>query len=392
MAPLSESSRWEPAGSSIRRMCPALAILVVAVFVSRPANGLIDLDRVKSWLIAENRRANEPLDSILSGREFDYLVRWGPGATRHELDALESEVAGKPDHPQRVRLARVKDELANGPEQTLSRVWWFGPTRWRHSQEPVRIQDEALAPIGRRFTDTAFDGTSAWSLIPEQANIVDAAAAPPGYDYASDGFSITLNIKRLLFAGLQLDGKPTSVSAPEELPDGRWRAALTSQSGLSIVFEGVIDSERGPAVVVSSLAHWPEQPGASDRWAFGSRKELPGLPVPVYETAAELENGSERLILRPVSCAPSALSASEVTAPPSLDRADPVRGMVKVASLNDFRTGRSLQISAQEDSEQPRVTETRLVQTRSPGIRLLGWGLLTALCFAFLYVRFKRSS
>ncbi len=142
----------------------ALLIAFVAAVPSVRGQEVGSLDWFKEqWRLAQAAR-------VPDGFFLSYAEETGFWATPARVAELEAAVEGKPDHPDRFRLAIARRVVERGPDRTEYRLWHLDPDRWRLSSD-MNIDDLP-------YWDRVSTPKAVWSLSPGQLAVVDTHEKP----------------------------------------------------------------------------------------------------------------------------------------------------------------------------------------------------------------------
>lgn len=176
-----------------RRSCAALLTLAAILL---PSYGAAQADRddraarVQSWVQREWRSAKDlpPFPGVsLRWRTEDRFV-----PLPADLAQLESEVANKPDHPARAKLAIYYRRKEHGPDVRHLELWWRAGDAWRIN---------TTEGDGRSYSDTTLTPTQAWSLTPRILTLASPNLGPAGLERFLNNRSTFLPEVALLLQG-----------------------------------------------------------------------------------------------------------------------------------------------------------------------------------------------
>jgi hypothetical protein len=319
---------------------------------------------------------------------FEYAV-WVPWPSTDEIEALRARVKGRPDHPDRRRLAALESALRwNGwVSQTVS-VW-----RWGHEWR-INREGEALRGGGVGYFDAAWADGLAWQLNDSQLiTVAQTRTGETPYRIEGMGAALGGDVDALLSGGLAALIDLGIVLIPT-LEGDRWRvqARGTSQkgSGYEVEAEGRWQADKGWGTVdrvvsrvggsglptVATMSGWEVvegQPMAAEAvWALTD-----GTPVARRRLISAGRYGRQEfraLVREPRAHVP-----------------DPERGDLSFRAVADFR-GR-VPVFARVDPQD----RSRLVVYEGPeppGVRMLrplGWVLAVLLVGMLAVVKLIRT-
>lgn len=144
--------------------------------------------------------------------------------TDSELEAARQSIAGKPDHPDRFKVAAEEKRIARGADVVEYELWYGGPERWRFNQTELSAEGQHV--------DMALAGTESWQMSPEQIQYLRSDSAPPGFEPSTRQGLFVADVRQCVLGALSLGGQSEKkVVYAETSPDGRWRGRVRRGDG-----------------------------------------------------------------------------------------------------------------------------------------------------------------
>lgn len=324
----------------------------------------------------------------------EYQIEWHSQFTPEELGLKTREAAGKPDHPDALRIEHSARRLKDGPEIGNERVWFDGG-RWRYGRDYKLF---GRNPKGDpSYYDSAVNGQDMWTMTPD---VLQVSSPSEGTTYGSYGdpresqASWEGYLRKLIFAGLGA-GKAIQLqlSSVEVIAPGVWRAIARSPVGIEVQVDGVWDESAGRGrVSATTLIGMPpsssEKPGRKHTYA--DWKDSPDLGRPVAGIVEEFDARGhlvERVRLVKVEKL-SNTAFEQALATPSVRGEDVIRGPSKFTSVYDHRPGnRTLTEYAGT------ATTTTALPNRDSTFTLwrrIGWISAAVMVAALVFIRLRK--
>jgi len=364
------------------------AAAISGACMATPAVGRDDVStqEVQRWLDAEVERSREYPAIVGLVVEFDQLYH--PKVTQAELEALRIEIQGKPDHPARREMASHERRLATGPDRKSWKVWLLTTERWR-------VNGSNEFPTGIPFVDYGRDGNDAWVLMDDSMVVIDADKPPPNRNYSREESLVRMHLDEFLYAGL---GQTRGEAAFSHLAieGDRWsvRRTVTLAPESEVVVELAgrwdADAERGFVERRTLIASPFGAPGR--RWDFSGWRHEPLLKSWVCGRVDEIAPDGrphESFVWRGVAPVTAQEVEALIAVPDPLGE-DPVRGIVKVRAVSDFRA-KAMTFTALDDEG---ASESRSLTTSAPrqNIQWMGWALAALIIAGLVFMRVRRGS
>ncbi len=350
-------------------------------------------EQVQAWFVAELAAA-EAFPNF-GDHAMHWIVEVHFVPLPAELERLRSEVAGKPEHPDRQSLADYERRLKGQPTLRRKTLWARAQDNWRHNSD---VEDPRGVPW-----DIALTPRSGWHLSTESLQIGDAREGfSKQFDPTSYVRGFWPEAGQLLDGGLTLGNSFFGNLRVEDVgvEGNRWVAHTRryTQKGAGSYFvdyEGVWDgaAERGFVTRMTQFADNPERSVIERRETAGWEHE-PTLNRWVARRA-ELYGRDGRLdrVLRFDGVTPGSKGRfEEVTRIPRHDRDDPVRGKLSFTRIMDYGKGTIEELGETERvvAQMPPGLVGNKVARSSSWHRWIGWTAAGALVVAFGALRVRR--
>ncbi|MBX3402480.1 MAG: hypothetical protein KF699_03610 [Phycisphaeraceae bacterium] len=211
-----------------------LTILVMLITVP-PCAGQADADRryesPQQWFDAEWERAGRKPEWEWISIKWTQEDRWVP--PQAEINRIRRDIAGKPDHPERLVLADLEKRLM-GEFQVGEFAIWFG------ERGSLRFNHHSRTEPGDYF-DRTITPQSVWGLTPRGLALLDPDSSEPGYNFVAAAVGAEFIYSQFVDGGL-------GALRRAEVPKGSLK-----QSGDSLV----IDCRGGPRIADARVfARW----------------------------------------------------------------------------------------------------------------------------------------
>lgn len=320
--------------------------------------------------------------------KFRYRQLLYPEMKDSELSTLEKAVEGKPDHPARSAVETERRRRQEGPDPVDYQVWYRGERAWRFN----KTEHKNLHRGHAMYVDRVTTPDLIWAMVPTHLNIVDPSAPPEGRDYADARSEFEQAIRTFAWGALgtgeSVDMQPRSA----RFDDQEWVAQAAAPNWSVIQWEGtvaedgrllpesheLVESERFAPLVglQKTFSEWAWDPVLSNWIAHRVEERHPdGRLRQVWQFLGSQTLDREEF--------------TEVTALPSSQAGDPVRGETTYRSIMDFRPGidriRVLTDAGFDDSPMP--ASMRAAPGSKVDLRTIGWVLAGILAAALLAVR-----
>lgn len=329
-------------------------------------------------------------------QHITWLVESHKVALPGEIERLRADVAGKPDHPSRVRLHDLEKYVSRGPVKMLHQWWSRGPTSWRHSFEDQTFTSES----GRlAYLDTIRSELVNWKMSESALFLMEPGAeAPIEHNVETAGRMARRMIGQMLTGGFSFSRSNLQLERGEfRFAGDTWTMNATFETmGMVVEYTGVWDSQHNcgqtTRAKVTSCSKMPDAVGT--RWEFADWRHEPSLNRCVaYRCSNYLSDGRLEEVLHFVEV--EAVTESEVRAlltPPTLDGIDPVRGKVTFRSLQDFHgSGTIVQADDAGKFVQHDGTNVR-PPPNSRWLSIAGWTAAVSIVCLLLFIRFRRGA
>ncbi|RLE17087.1 MAG: hypothetical protein DRJ50_14490, partial [Actinobacteria bacterium] len=346
------------------------------------AQDAVDPAEVEAWFHQERAHASEIFD--LHGLQFRYAIEHRDIPSKESLEQMRAAVVGRPDHPLRRDIETFDRRLRNGPDVTECSVW-LDSDLWRWNRT-------FGFGNGPEFIDIAAGDGVTWSLSPDQLNIADRGAAPPGYAYDESITTIRRDLGQLLNGSIGIGVDSEAEITDFSVSKDRWRCRIERGPEWAVVLEGHWSAQSGRGFV--DILRY-QQNRSSDyvgatieflSWRFES-KENRWIAGEVVER--DRTGRSTRVLVFRNVAGQDTIDVSTLVKPPVLGEPDPVRGFVRVSRVEDHRKKIGQEISIGSDGN---ITDRRptVYGKSSRVVRLVGWTVLVALICGFVGLRLYR--
>lgn len=336
---------------------------------------------MQAWFDRATAEAAEALS--FEGVRLEYQVEHHAVPSAAELDRLRKVVRDHPDHPDRLTLAGYENRLKQGPDRIRYTLWFWGEGAWRQNYD----DDSGL------WFDTARTPRNCWRLGADQLTLLDFSAPPPaGFDLDSEEQSLVSSIKFLLHGGLHLIASMRLKPRPLQDIPGGWEVRADGAMESVLLFRGSWDGEIGRVqqlVLERAPAALSEQ---GKRWKFDGWESNHLLGKPVARQVDELSQRGDLLVRTRLlgTHAEPTTRLDELSRTPDFDGADPIRGVLTVRAVSDYRESSPLHSLVTADGLQAVVPPGEARTTWSSRLRWLGWSILALLGVMFTWIRMNR--
>jgi|GEM_PF-3524633 len=383
------------------------ATVIVAVTAFPATLGAqVPVAEVEKWIDSEIAGANGLSSLPLVRVELRTLAH--SELDSNQVAALDSEVAGKGDHPKRAYLETMKRRLGE-PDETLLQIVWRAPGEWRVCRTDRFLKvDLQPAPIGRPVNGVYPAGTPwtaarrgvewyfdccmrrehLWKLSPESlAHTTPAAGFPAGEGVEGWGKAGEALADRHLSGGVTLWREPGPRRWGAVAVNGlKWTCVIGTEgfrsrySGRWSVVEarGFVDEVRpmgeNPTVDRYALKDWR-------KFDLDGRGVWCARFVEALGLDGRVRTRSEVVVLEPLTDQ----AFEGLTRLPDASRPDPVRGELTFRVVEDFSDPRVRRTS--EAGLPSVVADLGASAGGAARIRHLGWVALGALVVVLIGVR-----
>lgn len=369
-------------------------LIVVHAFCT---TGSADVSALESWFAATAQQQPSPE----AGHEFVFRVVWGDVRDAQQIPALETEVAGKPDHLKRALLDNLKILRDHGRPVSEMRLIVGPEGAWRLCESTGREKDVAPANP-QEFHDVGQSGSVVWSLTSGQLGIVPADQPPPGYDYADLGGEARRTVEQFLTQGLSITRAPGTRLEPALLDGASWRRSGSRDNGhIRYTIHGTWDAAAGQGRVTrwvffepaASEAGKAEAPVVAETWRVLEGAAPDGCGGSSTVAGFERIDADGRVKTRRELIACRTVELDEVrrvAAVPAPGATDPIRGEVRPRRIVDFVSNLT---SESAESSPSKYQPVGPAYDGSPpgatgrGFRPFGWGVLALLVGAWIWIR-----
>lgn len=290
---------------------------------------------------------NDPAVSKPVLWKFEVHRRWVP--RDDELQRMEAEVQGHPQHPDRSVLATYRRRKAGEDQVQHFSLFWKDAGGWRF------CVDDSFDPT--YFFDRAMEGKSAWSLSGPQLNVFKTDRPfPASMDLPSTLGEIRTQVRLLTFGGLHVATamglRPVQIEGGESPTiEASLAGVATLRFKLSRAADGwdirEMDFVDVPAARAETgrryvFGRWADSFPLGTRIAMGYKEYAPDGSL-----ENEVTSGEVRVL--------SAEEFAEATRTPERDRSDPVRGRLTFQSVYDY-TSETPVVRSIAGSQVPKAT------------------------------------
>lgn len=286
------------------------------------------------------------------GYVYRYRRTYFAWMTAPELDLRTAQIAAIPDHPDHRELAVQRSRLEHGPHVTEFQIWWQSPGSIRFSRT-LGTRNDSDKPAGT-WLETASTPDVAWTLTGPATGIDDPSARgqlaifdpsrppPPDRNYATCHAEALRALALMLRGGLAppyLDAaSPVRASWQSDTLTGE--VALENGRGLEFVLQR---APNGSSLLPVQLTTWPAPDRDAGAWIIRfsnwQRLEQPQVwvakTIDTFAPDGRLRERHEWIDARPILPG----EFEQVTAIPTPDGADAVRGPNTFTSVYDYRPG-----------------------------------------------------
>jgi hypothetical protein len=247
------------------------------------------------------------------------------------VQELKRQVAGKPDHPLRSKLETDKRVLAlGGVQKDSARIVFWSEKLWRVNTDTPYIDVSAL--------DYAHNETTHWTMSTQGLNLEPSAS--DGNQKAKErfGYSTPL-LTNLLFQGMSNVSFTRNLGPVDvKVTDSAFVATLTYDQGLKMIVDGSISTER--AIVVTRVRSDGLPTFRLDTKFFDHKVDANFGFVATRFTQLLNDTFVEcRLTSIDKVDRPFVVSVAET---PSATGSDPIRGKLRLNTLQDSRGPREI--------------------------------------------------
>lgn len=274
-------------------------------------------------------------------------------------------------------------------------LWAWGPKEWRLSED---FEDASTI-------DIVWTPASAWCLGGIQLTVSDPSNLPTGQPMQSveNTFCRTLNL--LMNGGLRIFPRETLVIDAVSVSNDTWSAQAHIGEAASLHLDGVWDPDNKRGQFTQTTINQPEDSPPHDPrlavWKFAEWRPIPAPDERVIWTASRAErfsNGAttpdQRVVLESSRLFDRA-RFDALTAVPTQDGEDAIRGKSKYTQVYDYRPNVLMATRTQPGGEQQMIRPLSLGQPDSNSSiwskRLFGWAVAGALLVILLVLRWRRS-
>ncbi|QOJ00549.1 MAG: hypothetical protein HRU70_08615 [Phycisphaeraceae bacterium] len=344
-------------------------------------------EQARAWFDRVVAHARSGLDSL--ELKITYRVESLEPLDTTQIPALRARVKDFPEHPDRILLDRLERFERFGPEIRTQTVWV------RHGQ--LRISREPTLDPGSFYYDLIDFGDSGWSLTPTQLSLVGTRdSRPRGQSFASPISASALEVHDFIAPGAATLAR-ADVQRFILDPTGRWSAesVLATPAGpRAYVVRGRWDPSRGAGAFAGSQLH---ESGLDSKvistLEASDHRPTAGMlsdPASVLMYASQASPPRRATLVALAALDPAEFKA--VTARPTLNGSDPIRGPVTFTQINDY-TGRDAEYRV---ADEKREFQTVAVEETPEGrqrawLRRAGWALAAGILVTIVLLRVKQA-
>jgi hypothetical protein len=372
-----------------------LVILIGLGLISSAKAQSPTLEEVQRWLDAEWEKA-ATLPNLGDARlEWETHRVYVPPAA--EMNQLRAAVEGRPDHPDRLMLKVYELRASGRPEVFRHILWSQGEGAWRHSKDHDIITD--FDRVDRTYTDIVVRKDEHWSLSPKSLLIEPSDVQPgsPAGGLLANRSSLLPQVSWILDGGLRLVrnglAKPRNLLVTSD--KFRFETVIISQ-GEQVVYRMSFsgrwsrDASRGfiERAELTTSGFKPDSRGESYEitgWTLSEQGIWFAKEIVKRRSDGQVE---EKHIVRSFGEVPGQDFAA-VTATPSPEGTDPVRGSLTVDSVSDLRAGLVVSASTGESMMIPDAFISR-PQSSFSLLRVVGWASSACLLVGFGLLFYRR--
>jgi hypothetical protein len=364
----------------IKACLAGFAAIVAFVAGRAPAQQSADEAALRAWLDSIPREpALDRVRDVVFELEQVHPSQMGEA----ELERLEREIQGKPDHPG-ISIAKAeRRRLEKGPDVTRLTVWWKEPGNWRHNESYDPFETDQS-----KYSDKTVRDDFAWKLTSNQLFLIDPTNPPPGHAITNTENVMRRQIGAILDARIGESLRRYELRAAEINTD-RWRVVLgdarSTMEYSGVVVRGHDSSIRFEVLTSRILTHEdPQFVGWSEE--FADWRFVPSIRGWVAFTVTF--NDANRRTIRFIDAKP--LSAGEfdrVTEIPDVTHPDAVRGKLTVNRIFDYRPN----VLAISNPRDPSWGIRKLPAAEASSSRAwIGWGVVAVCAAGLLVLRWRR--
>ncbi len=341
-------------------------------------------ERVQAWL-EQTMNLREVIRSGDEGIRLDYIVEHRYVPPREEVESLRREIAGKPEHPQRARLAGIERRLRGEFPTTEYAIWLLG-REFRCSMTQRGERGLAL--------DSVIAGTGAWAMNPVSLHVADVPGAL-GIGFRSvESFEVELADALLLLNGGLDESRERGVALYlSKTEPGRWSAegrADSSGTQTRIAASGAWDDFHG-AGTVERVTITVDAEGVEKYTTLYSASGWRFEPAIGRMIAGEAERRFGLQVDRRVQLVSAdAITTEEfrrATAVPKPDGVDVLRGPVTFRAVEDVRAGHTRRFAVAEDRDALVPSPGRTPAQARNELRTVGWVIAGCIVVALVLLR-----
>ncbi len=290
------------------------------------------------WKSIQTQRKNASESVIPKNMALEYTIEQHYPIEPAELAALKAKVEGKPDHPARQDIRMYEEYLRNGPRRNIVQIWITVDGLCRYS---VNYPYSTAIP----FTDSAIGRETSWMLSPTLLTISDSSgtSAPPERNTTIMPSGGRREAADILYGPFWFYSTVAADNNDFRVDANHWTLILdgTKMGGGVARMKGYWDENTGVALATETVV--VDESGSSgsliairaEKWSYSEPLEM-WIP-----TMVESDSGRHKYRVALVRSA-AAVATQEVetlTATPTIDHPDPVRGELTVESVYDYRSG-----------------------------------------------------
>jgi|GEM_PF-6914686 len=320
----------------------------------------------------------------VEGLHLHYVVRMFPAHTDTELLELAKLVQDKPDHPRRAEFEETQRRRARGPDIARYQAWFSSNNR-------LRVNRDLEGDTG--FLDQAVTPDLMWTLSRVQLTLVDPEHAPKERDVRGNVPSWERDIGFFRFAGAHLARSSQMEPVSAAGSGDTWTVIARTPHDLEYAFRVRWDAEHGRGFILGGRqtrnAPQPAAVGSSfvvsdwrDHGAVGWLAER------IDEFYPDGRPRTSRSLEAAEPCDPATLA--QLTAEPSTQGADPVRGAHTFAAVYDLRPSRNVRLERQPTGFAEYSLPPSAAGDGGVWLRRVGWGALVCVTVALVLIRLKR--
>lgn len=238
-------------------------------------------EELLAWVESSRPKKLEP--SALHGMVFKYHREFYYIPPESEMKTLREAVAGRPEHPERVRLDRYERRLREGTLNDPTEFWCIDKDRWRMVDDVTEIE---IRGGGKFYMDAAVGPDRGW-MLNSQGDLrvmdADAKSGPDGPAAMQERGDALFMFEVLAGSPLGAIGAALGEMEVRIETGGRWTITQRAQrAGLARTIAG--RWERGAGVVETAMVTYPpEFPQASTTYRYGPMVHCAAIGRDVYE-------------------------------------------------------------------------------------------------------------